>query len=84
MAKYDDALGEFLGKRRGRACTLTHANIEEILGARLPPSARAHPAWWGNEADGVHVQCHSWLDSGSVVDDDCQPHRGFERFVRAK
>ena len=63
MAKYD-ALGNFLGKQRGCACTLTHAKIEEILGARLPPSARAHRAWWGNEADGTHVQCRSWLEAG--------------------
>ena len=60
------------------------ANIEEILGARLPPSARTHRAWWGNEADGTHVQCRSWLDSGWEVDDGCQPHRGVVRFVRAK
>ncbi|MXY54847.1 MAG: hypothetical protein F4029_19080 [Gammaproteobacteria bacterium] len=39
MAKYDP-LGDFLGKRRGGACTLSHANIEEILGEPLPPSAK--------------------------------------------
>lgn len=82
MAKYDP-LGDFLAKRRGRACTLTHASIEEILGAALPPSAKRRRAWWGNEADGAHVQCRSWLDSGWVVDDGCQPERGVVRFVRA-
>lgn len=63
MAKYDH-LRDFLAKQRGGTCTLTHANIEEILGARLPPSARGQRAWWGNEADGAQVQCHGWLDSG--------------------
>ena len=82
MAKYD-SLGDFLAKRQGRACTLTHGNIEEILGAALPPSAKRRRAWWGNEADGAHVQCRSWLDSGWVVDDGCQPERGVVRFVRA-
>ena len=83
MAIYDP-LGDFLAKQRGCACALTHVNIEEILGARLPPSARGHRAWWGNEADGAHVQCRSWLGSGWVVDDGCQAHRGVVRFVRAK
>jgi len=83
VAKYD-ALGDFLAKQRGGACTLTHANIEEILGTRLPPSARTHRAWWGNEADGVHVQCRSWLGSGWMVDDGCRPDRGVVRFVRAE
>lgn len=83
MAKYDP-LGDFLGKQRGGACTLTHANIEEILGAPLPPGAKRHRAWWGNEADGEHVQCRSWLGSGWVVDDGCQPEQGVVRFVRAK
>ena len=63
MAKYDP-LGDFLAKQRGGNCTLTHGNIEEILGARLPPSATRHRAWWGNEADGEHVQCRSWLGAG--------------------
>ena len=83
MAKYDP-LGDFLANQRGTACTLTHANIEEILGARLSPSAKGHRAWWGNEADGAHVQCRGWLGSGWVVDDGCQAHRGVVRFVRAK
>ena len=76
--------GTSSGSSRGRACTLTHAKIEEILGAGLPLSARRHRTWWGNEADGTHVQCRSWLDSGWAVDDGCQPHRGVVRFVRAK
>ena len=63
---------------------LTHANIEEILGAPLPPSAKRRRAWWGNEADATHVQRRSWLHSGWVVDDGCQPHQGVVRLVRAK
>ena len=53
MAKYDP-LGDYLAEQRGCACALKHVNIEEILGARLPPSARGHCAWWDNEADGAY------------------------------
>ena len=83
MAKYDP-LGDYLAKQRGGACTLTHAQIEEILGAELPPIARRRRQWWGNEVAGTHVQCRSWLDSGWAVDEGCQPERGVVRFVRAK
>lgn len=83
MAKYDP-LGDFLGKRRGCACTLTHANIEEILGAPLPPGANRDRAWWGNQSDGVNAQCRSWVGAGRLVDQGCQPERGPVRFVRAK
>lgn len=83
MAKYDP-LGDFLAKRRGGNCTLTHGNIQEILGAPLPPSATKHRAWWGNEADGEHVQCRSWLGAGWEVDDGCEPHRGVVRFRRSR
>ena len=83
MAEYDP-LADFLTRQRGGSCTLTHAGIEEILGSRLPPSAKRHRAWWGNNADGEHVQCRSWLDPGWKVDDGCQPHLGVVRFSRRK
>ena len=38
---------------------LTFAQIEEVLGRRLPPSARQHRAWWGN--DRRQVQGRGWL-----------------------
>ena len=37
--------------------------IERIIGAPLPPSARKHPAWWSNHARG-HVNAQAWLDAG--------------------
>ena len=84
MAKYDP-LGAFLAARPGGSCTLTHAAIEEILGASLPASAGNHRAWWANEADWErvqHVQCRSWLGVGWEVVDGCEPHRGVVRFRR--
>lgn len=42
--------------------------IEEILQDSLPPSARTHRSWWGNDFS-THVQSAAWLRSGWLVDD---------------
>jgi hypothetical protein len=64
MAKYD-ALADYLGTlRRREEHRLTFAEIERILGFRLPPSARTHPAWWANQSNGRHVQAKAWLTTG--------------------
>ena len=44
MAKYYP-LADFLSKQTGRVCRLTHANLEEIVGLRLRPSAKGHRGW---------------------------------------
>lgn len=36
--------------------------LEQIMGARLPPSAR-HRSWWANDSVG-HVQSQRWLNAG--------------------
>jgi len=62
MSKYD-ALGDYL-KRQGRdRVPMTFAEIEKIIGAKLPPSAREHRPWWGNN-DANHVNAKAWLDAG--------------------
>lgn len=38
--------------------------IEAILGATLPKSARSHRAWWANERNGRHIHAKAWLDAG--------------------
>lgn len=48
--------------------TLTFGQIEAILGARLPPSARSYQAWWANQRQGSHVEAAAWLDAGWEVD----------------
>lgn len=40
--------------------TLTFAEIEALIGARLPPSARRREEWWSNNASG-HSQARAWL-----------------------
>lgn len=37
--------------------------IEALLGFGLPPSARAHQAWWSNTRAG-HSHAAAWLDAG--------------------
>jgi len=62
MSKYD-ALGNYL-KRQGRErVPMTFAEVEKIIGAKLPASAREHRPWWGNNASN-HVNAKAWLDAG--------------------
>lgn len=42
---------------------LSFDEIERILGAPLPPSARKHEAWWSNNPTG-HVNAQAWLGAG--------------------
>ena len=44
---------------------LTFDQIEAIIGASLPRSARASRAWWANSAT---PQGQAWLDAGWLVD----------------
>ncbi len=46
---------------------LSFAEIEQIIGDRLPPSAYSHREWWSNHA-GSHVQARAWLEAGWEVD----------------
>lgn len=43
---------------------LHFSKIEEIIGDKLPPSARKHTAWWSNEVNGVHVAGKAWQSVG--------------------
>lgn len=62
MSKYD-ALGGYL-KRQGRdRVTMTFAEIEKVIGAKLPASAHKHRPWWGNNSKN-HVNAKVWLDAG--------------------
>ena len=45
MGKYEP-LAQFLRKQQTHEVRLTFSEIERIVGARLPPSARKQRAWW--------------------------------------
>lgn len=68
MSKYSP-LHQFLAEipLTEQGCTLTFAQIEQIIAADLPPSARKYPAWWANVSGGSHVQAYAWLNSGWQV-----------------
>ncbi len=58
--KYDP-LRHHLHQSNADELTLSLAEIETILDAKLPPSARSQRAWWGNRRRGA-LQARAWLD----------------------
>jgi hypothetical protein len=49
---------------------LDFAEIEQILGRKLPPSAYRHDLWWHNENDSASTHTQSrlgWMAAGYVV-----------------
>jgi hypothetical protein len=65
MSKYAP-LADYLRASPGNELTLTFSQVEQIIGAKLPPSALKHEAWWQNSTPGVdsHVQAHAWMTTG--------------------
>jgi hypothetical protein len=47
---------------------LSFAQIETIIGADLPMSARKYPAWWANETNPTHFHALAWLEIGWRVE----------------
>jgi len=43
------------------------AEIEEIVGAHLPPEARRFPNWWANQKTGKRPQAFAWMAAGWQV-----------------
>lgn len=62
MSKYD-ALTKHLAARAETRVQMSFADLEALLGFRLPTSARTYRPWWANSAHG-HVQSRSWLEAG--------------------
>ena len=62
MAKYQP-LSDYLRQQDRRIeHGLTFAEIERVVGFRLPSSACKYQAWWANQRNGRHVQANAWLD----------------------
>jgi len=64
MSKYEP-LEQFLRRHKESEIRLKFKEIEDIIGDRLPPSARRHRAWWSNNPSNS-VITHAWLDAGFV------------------
>jgi len=61
MSKYD-RLGTYLRGQGRDQVPLTFAEIERIVGAKLPKS-QEYPAWWSNSTSN-NVMTKVWLDAG--------------------
>jgi len=62
MGKYEP-LSQFLRKQRTGRIVLTFAEIERIIGFKLPRSAKEYRAWWSNNPFNS-VMTRAWLDAG--------------------
>jgi hypothetical protein len=58
-------LTDYLQNQKGNVdrLPLTFDEIEDIIGAKLPDSARRHRVWWSNDTSTLR-QSSSWLDAG--------------------
>lgn len=63
--KYQNLLG-YLQRQDQGEITLTLARIEELIGGRLPDSARTKRAWWSNRSKGA-LQANAWMQAGYLV-----------------
>lgn len=52
-----------LAAQRSARVPMSFAEIERVLGAKLPRSAATHRAWWSNNPDN-NVMTRAWLDAG--------------------
>lgn len=62
MSKYEP-LKNYLRKQSTAHVRMTFAEIERLIGAPLPPSARKHRAWWSNNPSNS-VITEAWLNAG--------------------
>src|ERR1700692_3926647 len=62
MGKYT-RLGEFLQAQRAKIVPMTFAEIERVIGGKLPPNSPQYPAWWSNNPSN-NVMTKVWLDAG--------------------
>lgn len=62
MSKYEP-LGTFLRGQRIHQVPMTFAEIEQIIGAKLPPRAQHQRAWWSNNPSN-NVMTKVWLAAG--------------------
>lgn len=52
-----------------RRVTLSFQRIEDLIGDRLPRSARTDHTWWANSSDPSRVQARAWMNVGWKVDE---------------
>jgi hypothetical protein len=62
-------LGEWLSLKTSNREVISFSGIEELLGDRLPNSARLHRPWWGNELGSKSRHCQVWQGVGWKVEE---------------
>ena len=63
MARKYEALTHYLKTAGTEHVPLGFEQVEEIIGTKLPPSARKHRPWWSNNPDNARIT-HAWLNAG--------------------
>ena len=61
MGKYE-ALGNYLSRHKAANIRMSFAEIERVIGTKLPSSQR-YPAWWSNNPSN-NPMTKVWLDAG--------------------
>jgi len=83
VSKYEP-LTEFLLRQSGAVVRMSFDEIERVIGAKLPPSAMLHRAWWSNNAQN-NVMTRAWRDAGFESEDvDMKGRRVAFRRVRSE
>ena len=81
--KYEP-LTEFLCRQSRDVVRMSFDEIERVIGARLPPSAMQHRAWWSNNPEN-NVMTKAWKDAGFESEDvDMRGRRVAFRRVRSE
>lgn len=57
---------QFLHRQTAKQIVLTYAEVESILGFKLPNSAYTYSMWWNPKG---HLHCQAWLQAGYNVAD---------------
>jgi hypothetical protein len=63
MSKYDPLTKHLKGQYAQRV-SMSFAEVERVIDAKLPRSAHEHAAWWANHPGETHVQAKAWMDAG--------------------
>ena len=61
-------LGAHLSSLQSSREEMSFDGVEQMIGSRLPASARAYRPWWGNDFASPSRQCFSWQRAGWRVE----------------
>ena len=74
MSKYDPLADHLRGSGQ-ESVPMTFADIEQVIGAKLPQSAFTHRAWWSNNPTN-NVMTRAWLEAGyTTAEVDMATHK---------